>query len=95
MLSLIVMIDALERAKGNVGGAASLGRALGITSQAVGQWRRVPATRVLDVERVTGVARSDLRPDLYPPEASTIRPGNYPAGDAAGGVISQPAEAGA
>jgi len=29
---------------------------------------RVPAERVLDVERATGVSRHELRPDLYPRE---------------------------
>lgn len=48
-------------------GASAIARELGITPQAVGQWERVPAGRVLEVERVTGVSRSDLRPDLYPP----------------------------
>lgn len=40
---------------------------LGISSQAVSQWRRIPVSRVLDVERVTGVPREQLRPDVYPP----------------------------
>lgn len=48
------------------GGVANVGRALGITSQAVSQWRRVPAERVLEVERLTRVPRHELRPDLYP-----------------------------
>ena len=43
---------------------------LGITHSAVSQWRRVPAERVLAVERLTGVSRHDLRPDLYPQEAA-------------------------
>jgi DNA-binding transcriptional regulator YdaS (Cro superfamily) len=29
--------------------------------------RSVPAGRVLDVERITGVSRHDLRPDIYGP----------------------------
>jgi DNA-binding transcriptional regulator YdaS (Cro superfamily) len=29
---------------------------------------RVPAERVLDIEKLTGVPRHDLRPDLYPTE---------------------------
>lgn len=58
--------SALERAKGWAGGAAKLARLLGITSQAVSQWQRVPAERVLDVESLTGVPRYDLRPDIYP-----------------------------
>lgn len=40
---------------------------LGISAQAVCQWRSIPVRRVLDVERVTGVPREELRPDVYPP----------------------------
>jgi DNA-binding transcriptional regulator YdaS (Cro superfamily) len=38
--------------------------------QSVSYWLRTrcPYHRVLDVERVTGVPRYELRPDLYPPE---------------------------
>lgn len=44
---------------------ARLARALvRITPQAISQWRQVPAERVLEVERVTGIAREALRPDL-------------------------------
>ena len=39
---------------------------LGITHGAVSQWRQVPAERVLDIERETGISRHQLRPDLYP-----------------------------
>lgn len=61
------MTNGLEKAKNSVGGPSALARLLGgITSQAVGQWKRVPAERVLDVERVSGVHRSHLRPDIYP-----------------------------
>lgn len=67
MLSLLSMDEALDLAKKAVGGSSELGRRLGVTSQAVSQWRRVPAERVLDVERATGVSRHQLRPDLYPP----------------------------
>jgi DNA-binding transcriptional regulator YdaS (Cro superfamily) len=42
-----------------------LARALGITHGAISQWRRIPAERVIDVERVTGIPREKLRPDLY------------------------------
>lgn len=36
----------------------------------ISKWeaRKVPAERVLDVERVTGISRHILRPDIYPPE---------------------------
>lgn len=48
------------------GKAVYLATQLGITPQAIHGWRRVPADRVLEVERVTGVSRETLRPDLYP-----------------------------
>jgi hypothetical protein len=46
---------------------AELAKAIKATPQAVSQWKRVPIYRVLQVERLTGVPRSDLRPDIYPP----------------------------
>jgi len=58
--------EALERAVKNVGGQAEFARLIGITAQAVSQWDVVPPLRVLVVERVSGVSRSELRPDLYP-----------------------------
>lgn len=36
-----------------------------ISSQAIGQWRRVPAERVLEVEALTSISRYALRPDVY------------------------------
>lgn len=62
------MLSALERAKAAVKGNTGLARALtgDITPQAISQWKKVPAERVLDVERVTGVPRNELRPDIYP-----------------------------
>ncbi len=60
------MQKALERAKQIVGGNTGLAAKItGITPQAISQWRRVPAERVLDVERITGVSRNELRPDIY------------------------------
>ncbi len=54
-----------------IGGNTALARALGISPQAVPQWNRVPSERVLEVERVTGVSRHRLRPDLYPSSTAT------------------------
>jgi DNA-binding transcriptional regulator YdaS (Cro superfamily) len=47
--------------------ARELAKQLGVTPQAVSQWRRVPAERVIDVERLTEIPRHTLRPDIYPP----------------------------
>lgn len=45
-------------------------RELKITHGAVSQWARVPAERVLIVERITGIPRHLLRPDIYPNPAA-------------------------
>lgn len=37
-----------------------------ITPQAVHQWRRIPVEHVLTIERVAGIPRHQLRPDVYP-----------------------------
>lgn len=60
--------DALEEAKKAANGPTGLARLLDgdLTPQAISQWRQVPAERVIAVEKVTGVSRSKLRPDLYP-----------------------------
>lgn len=48
---------------------SKIARACGILPSAVCQWRVVPAERVVDVERVSGIPRELLRPDLFrPPE---------------------------
>ncbi len=50
----------------------SLAALLGIKSPGLCKWEhgRVPAERVLEVERVTGIHRHEIRPDLYPEEAA-------------------------
>jgi DNA-binding transcriptional regulator YdaS (Cro superfamily) len=46
----------------------ALGTKLGVHRSSVMRWEhgRVPAERVLELERATGVPRYELRPDLYP-----------------------------
>lgn len=58
--------EALKRAIANSGGQAAFARAIGVTSQAVSQWKKVPPLRVLAAENISGVPRGELRPDLYP-----------------------------
>ena len=38
---------------------------LGLTRAAVVRWEQVPAERVVDIERITGIPREALRPDLF------------------------------
>jgi DNA-binding transcriptional regulator YdaS (Cro superfamily) len=49
---------------------SALARLLGVNKSSVALWalRRVPAERVIEIERETGIPRSDLRPDIYPPD---------------------------
>lgn len=82
----MVRDEGLERAIGAAGGVRSLARALGVSQPAVSNWKRVPADRVLAVESATGVARAELRPDLYPASdivlASVEQPGTDPVDEA-------------
>lgn len=56
----------LSRCADTVGGMANLAAALGLTRQAVYYWRiGIPVRRVVDVERVTGIPRRELRPDVF------------------------------
>ena len=61
--------SALDRAIEKAGGIADLAKLLGTSRQLVSYWQakaRVPAERVLDIERLTGIGRTELRPDIYP-----------------------------
>lgn len=60
------MITPIEKAAVAAGGFPALADRLGITRQALYQWQRIPAERVIDIERISGVPRHELRPDLYP-----------------------------
>ncbi|MCJ2051198.1 transcriptional regulator [Methylobacterium sp. J-070] len=67
------MREALRRWLDKAGGSRTVARQLGISRQAVEQWVSVPPTRVLDVERITGIPRHQLRPDIYPREPEHAR----------------------
>jgi DNA-binding transcriptional regulator YdaS (Cro superfamily) len=63
----------IYRAAQAAGNAHRLSKMLGISHVAVGKWirrGRIPAERVLAVEKATGgkVSRYELRPDIYPRE---------------------------
>jgi transcriptional regulator with XRE-family HTH domain len=50
------------------GGDSAIASSLGIKTPSLKSWRRVPERHVLAVEAITGIPRTRLRPDLYPPE---------------------------
>lgn len=61
-------ISPIEIAVAKAGNTSTLARSLGISHTAVRKWRllgRPPAERVLEIERVTGVSRYELRPDVF------------------------------
>lgn len=51
--------------KAGRGRVNDLAAACSVTHSAISQWKRVPSDRVLIVEKVTGIPRDELRPDLY------------------------------
>jgi DNA-binding transcriptional regulator YdaS (Cro superfamily) len=60
----------VQRAITAAGGTASLAAGLGIKAPSIYNWKRIPSERVLGVEKLTGIPRTELRPDLYPSEAA-------------------------
>lgn len=53
----------------DAGGVTKIAVELGVPVATVSSWglrNQVPATRVLDFERITGVPRHEIRPDIYP-----------------------------
>jgi DNA-binding transcriptional regulator YdaS (Cro superfamily) len=51
--------------KSEWGNLSKLADALGVTPGAIAQWKRVPAERVPQVSRITGIPREKLRPDIF------------------------------
>lgn len=47
-----------------------LAKSIKVDKSAITRWHqgRIPAERVLEIERATGIPRNLLRPDIYPPE---------------------------
>jgi DNA-binding transcriptional regulator YdaS (Cro superfamily) len=45
--------------------ASVIAQHFGISLPAVSMWTRVPANRVLGVEKLSGVSRYELRPDIF------------------------------
>jgi DNA-binding transcriptional regulator YdaS (Cro superfamily) len=58
-------MSALQRAIKIAGNPTRLGKKVGVSRQAVEQWKVVPPERVLAVEKATGVSRYELRPDIF------------------------------
>jgi len=62
---LLMLRTAVKTAGKAAGNMSELARVLGLSSAAIAQWKRIPAERIIEIERATGVRREVLRPDLY------------------------------
>jgi DNA-binding transcriptional regulator YdaS (Cro superfamily) len=57
---------AMDRAIQAIGSKSAMARLLGVSRQAIGNWRgKVPASHCRVVEKATGIPRAELRPDIY------------------------------
>lgn len=64
MESKVVITEAIQKA----GGVAAVAKALGMSEEGVRLWRargKVPASRVVEFEQLSGVPRERLCPQLY------------------------------
>jgi DNA-binding transcriptional regulator YdaS (Cro superfamily) len=65
-------MDSLERACKAVGGKKKMAEQLSVGPSAISQWLSrgcIPPKYIIAIERVSGVSRHELRPDIYPVEA--------------------------
>ena len=60
-----IMDSGLRLAIEAVGTRYRLSKLLGLSTTSTQNWDRIPLTRILEVEKVTGVPREKLRPELY------------------------------
>ena len=66
----------VKAAVAHFGTKTALAAALGIERSAVSQWKYVPIfpkNRVLEIEKLTGISRHVLRPDVFGPEPKKAR----------------------
>ena len=65
------------------GGPNALGKEIGRSHVTVLRWRQVPAQHVLSVERLTGISRHILRPDVFGAAPANDDPEPPPGGASA------------
>ena len=52
------------------GSVKALAAELGIAPQGISQWKQIPGRHVRAMERITGIHREQLRPDLFRDEVA-------------------------
>lgn len=55
-----------------VGGVAELARIIGVRTQAISQWKRVPAHHCRVISQELGIPKSKLRPDMWGRKANEV-----------------------
>lgn len=55
----------LRKAMKAAGGLNALARLLGIKPQSIIKWHNIPAKRIIQIEKATGIPRQKLAPELY------------------------------
>lgn len=59
----------IEKLIKHFGTQAKAAKGLGVTRQTVNSWKmgriRIPAEKVIEIEKTTGIPRNELRPDLW------------------------------
>lgn len=48
-----------------MGSFMAIAEACGVSSQAISQWRSIPVDHVVKLERLSGIPRERLRPDIF------------------------------
>lgn len=56
-----------EYLDGERGRRSKLAALIGISPSAISMWEQVPAERIGDVSRATGIPPEELRPDIFAP----------------------------
>jgi DNA-binding transcriptional regulator YdaS (Cro superfamily) len=60
----------IGRIRAERGLMSRIAEGLNVRLTAVSKWHRIPAERIVEVERITGIPREELRPDLYRKKAT-------------------------
>jgi DNA-binding transcriptional regulator YdaS (Cro superfamily) len=47
------------------GGPSAMARSLNISTQAIWKWKAIPIKRLAEIEKLTGIPRAHLRPDIF------------------------------
>jgi DNA-binding transcriptional regulator YdaS (Cro superfamily) len=69
------METALERAIAAAGGPVAIAKLVGVSSQAVSQWERIPAKHCMAIETATGIPCHEQRPDIFPKPSTPVETG--------------------